>query len=269
MNYQENVDAFYDQLELNPLSSSAVALWHALLHINKKAAWITSFTVAASVLCVKSGLTDSSFKRARNELKQTGYIAFQSRKGNQSATYQMLIAVQYGPQSEPKTHLSSNMDHKATCNVDHKVNHSPDHKADPLYRQIERQNDGPTDSPATFKDIMDSWREVLRFEMKQNHIEMVSSYLDQDGMTESLILEGIERVKMADDPNMRYLWTILTNWAKAGVKTIPDLVEYEKGRADQRPPSTNVKQFPQKKQEETISERFARLKREGRIPSGG
>ncbi|WP_156914188.1 hypothetical protein [Paucisalibacillus globulus] len=45
MNYIKEINAFYDLMELEPLSASAVNLWHTLLHINNKARWMMEFTV--------------------------------------------------------------------------------------------------------------------------------------------------------------------------------------------------------------------------------
>lgn len=91
MNYLLQINAFYDRLELNPLNSSEIALWHALMSINNKAAWSNTFTVASSVLCRRSGIKDTSkssnFYKARNALTQQGFITWESRKGNQSAKY--------------------------------------------------------------------------------------------------------------------------------------------------------------------------------------
>lgn len=90
MNYIKELNAFYDWLETNSLSTSAIALWHALMHINNKAGWAEEFGVAASVLCVKTGLADRTIRNARNELKQKGRIDWSSRKGNQSAMYKII-----------------------------------------------------------------------------------------------------------------------------------------------------------------------------------
>lgn len=93
MNYIKQLNAFYDQLELNPLNSSEIALWHALMRINNKTAWSTTFTVASSTLCKYAGMKDTSksstFCNARNGLQQKGYIKWKSRKGNQAALYQL------------------------------------------------------------------------------------------------------------------------------------------------------------------------------------
>ena len=89
MNYIAEIKAFYDTLELNPLPSPAIALWHALMSIANKTGWQEEFTVAVSVLVLKSGLNAQAIKRARNRLEQDGYISWRSRGGNQAAIYQV------------------------------------------------------------------------------------------------------------------------------------------------------------------------------------
>lgn len=112
MNYLSELLAFYDRLELNPLPSPAIALWHALMSIANKTGWQQEFTVAVSVLMLKSGLNAQAIKRARNRLEQDGYITWKSRGGNQSAVYHINSLVvqnniknvpQYEPQSVPQT----------------------------------------------------------------------------------------------------------------------------------------------------------------------
>lgn len=106
------IKAFYDKLELNPLPSPDIALWHALMSIANKTGWQQEFTVAISVLMLKSGLNAQAIKRARNRLEQNGYITWRSRNGNQSAIYHINSLVvqnelknvpQSEPQSEPQT----------------------------------------------------------------------------------------------------------------------------------------------------------------------
>lgn len=90
MKYINEINAFYDWLELNELSTSAVALWCALMHINNKAAWVETFTVAESVLSIKTGLSGRGVRNARNELKQRGRIDFRSRTGGKAPTYTII-----------------------------------------------------------------------------------------------------------------------------------------------------------------------------------
>lgn len=89
MNYIAEIKAFYDRLELNPLPSPAIALWHALMSIANKTGWQQEFTVAISVLMLKSGLNAQAIKRARNRLEQDGFITWKARGGNQAAVYQI------------------------------------------------------------------------------------------------------------------------------------------------------------------------------------
>lgn len=112
MNYMAEIKAFYDRLELNPLPSPAIALWHALMAIANKTGWQQEFTVAVSVLVLKSGLNAQAIKRARNRLEQDGYITWKSRGGNQSAVYHLNSLVvqneyknvpQFVPQNEPQS----------------------------------------------------------------------------------------------------------------------------------------------------------------------
>ena len=116
MNYLAEIKAFYDRLELNPLPSPAIALWHALMSIANKTGWQQEFTVAVSVLVLKSGLNAQAIKRARNRLEQDGYITWKSRGGNLSAVYHLnSLVVQNGiknvpqcePQNEPQTEPQS------------------------------------------------------------------------------------------------------------------------------------------------------------------
>ena len=112
MNYISELKAFYDRLELNPLPSPAIALWHALMSIANKTGWQQEFTVAVSVLVLKSGLNAQAIKRARNRLEQDGFITWRSRGGNQSAIYHLNSLVvqndaenvpQYEPQNVPQS----------------------------------------------------------------------------------------------------------------------------------------------------------------------
>ena len=106
MNYLAEIKAFYDRLELNPQPNTAIALWHALMSIANKAGWPDTFTVASSVLGLRSGLNASALKRARNKLATDGFIEWKARGGNLSAQYKIksLVVQNYyknEPQSEP------------------------------------------------------------------------------------------------------------------------------------------------------------------------
>lgn len=112
MNYLAEIKAFYDRLELNPQPNTVIALWHALMSIANKAGWPDTFTVASSVLGLRSGLNASALKRARNKLATDGFIEWKARGGNLSAQYKIksLVVQNYyknEPQSEPQNEPQS------------------------------------------------------------------------------------------------------------------------------------------------------------------
>ncbi|SHG04744.1 hypothetical protein [Ornithinibacillus halophilus] len=86
--YYREVIAFYYANERDPLPTSSIALWHALLFINSNANWADDFTVSGPVLRLKAGLPLASFKRARRILIEKEYIEYQSR-GNLPGFYRM------------------------------------------------------------------------------------------------------------------------------------------------------------------------------------
>ena len=103
MNYIAEIKAFYEKLELNPQPNTAIALWHALMSIANKAGWPDTFTVASSVLGLRSGLNASALKRARNKLAMDGFIEWKSRGGNLAAQYKInSLVVQNYPKNEPQ-----------------------------------------------------------------------------------------------------------------------------------------------------------------------
>lgn len=89
MNYIKEINAFYHHQEREPLSGSAVALWYALMHMNNKTRWKNTFTSPGSVLQNKAGISASSFKRARTELVEAGYIEVASQGRNKAPIYKM------------------------------------------------------------------------------------------------------------------------------------------------------------------------------------
>lgn len=70
------------------------------MHFNNLCGWQKTFTVAASVIELKSGIKGTSFKRARDELQEKGYIHVTSRNGNQAAVYQMISQMNISTQND-------------------------------------------------------------------------------------------------------------------------------------------------------------------------
>lgn len=100
MNYLAEILAFNNWIECNSqINKSEICLWHSLMHIANGFAW-SEFTVPISKLILQSKLNKDAIYRARNKLKQLGFIDFKERGGNQYAVYKMNSVVsQYGTQN--------------------------------------------------------------------------------------------------------------------------------------------------------------------------
>lgn len=87
MNYIKQVNTFYKLLSNNPLSSNAQCLYFFLLNKNNELGWIKEFTTANSIVMGFTNLNIKALQRARNELKQKGYIDYKKGLGNNAGTY--------------------------------------------------------------------------------------------------------------------------------------------------------------------------------------
>ncbi|MBM7599047.1 hypothetical protein JOC34_001415 [Virgibacillus halotolerans] len=134
MNYIKEMNAFYNRLETNPLSASAINLWYALMHINNRAGWLEEFTVAVYVLGVKTSLSESALKRARVELQEKGYIRYRSQDGNRAAIYEIISLDVFDESNGVGDGVGStddNTNHSMDCNVGGK----PNGNASALFKQ--------------------------------------------------------------------------------------------------------------------------------------
>lgn len=91
MNYITIINSFWNLATMNPLSTGQVALFFALLHLNNNSHWTEWFQAPNQVLSVLTGMSRSGILKARNELKQKGYIDFRER-GTKSTLYKFTIA---------------------------------------------------------------------------------------------------------------------------------------------------------------------------------
>ncbi|SFD87433.1 DnaD and phage-associated domain-containing protein [Lentibacillus persicus] len=237
MNYIKEINAFYDSVDRNQLSGSAVALWHALIHINNKARWIDTFTVAAPVLRLKSGLPSSSFKRARKELQDKGYIRCTSRGNGLAPEYRMVkldsgIGVERVEQDGPRLpdqddgHAADLPDsHDAGRGVDHPQSHLTDQDADhvtaPLVKQ-KKNNTKPKNSDHTANQKAHD--DVFVF--YQNNFGRVSPYVTDALLNwvrdvgEALVLDAMKRAIERGKTNWGYVKAILQDWAAKGITTV-------------------------------------------------
>lgn len=108
MNYLMESKAFYASIELNQLSTGQIALWHALLDINNQLQWQEWFSVPNIVLQLHTGMSVQGINKARNVLKQLGYIDFKTTGNRKATKYRLLTLLGTNSSSNSSNNSSSN-----------------------------------------------------------------------------------------------------------------------------------------------------------------
>lgn len=223
INWIYEINAFYSWAETTDIKADAISLWNALMFTANKAHWKSRFNASASLLCARSGLSKSSFQRARNALSQMGRIKFYSRKGNQSAVYEIIFfsdsgVVQYGPQIE------SQMDHKSfVVQYEPQSEPQPGPQTEPQPGHILKQNkeinktttvvvppppvDGVKETSELFEKNVHPFSGLVERDMLCDLVETYGSTWVQSAIREA-IRQGVLR--------MSYIAGILKSWKARG-----------------------------------------------------
>lgn len=182
MNYILEIKAFYDWLEVNQLSTSGIALWHALMHIANKTGWQDTFTVATAVLSTKTGLEKQAIYRARAMLQNKGLISFKTRTGNQSAMYQIhsfasFKETQSNTQSDTladtQTNTQTNTQSNTLADTINKQNKTKQNETNinppnPLVGEVQQAAQGEKKTKQELKEIRNSFVFPPELEKKVN-----------------------------------------------------------------------------------------------------
>lgn len=213
MNYLKEINAFFKLQETNPVSLAAANLWHTLMHINNGIGWREKFSSPVSVLGYKASLSDSSFKRARTELVEKGYIVFESQGGRKAAIYQIISLVTSMMDHNPVRHQASNGDEEPTTGHDEvQKSNDLDHKAAPLYKQNKKKQNNTTAAHA-----INFFGENFEKGSDKTNREIMKWVGD---ISEPLVLLAMERALERNNPNWRYVKGILRDWKKKEIGTV-------------------------------------------------
>lgn len=136
MNYIKQVNAFYKFLPNNPLSSNAQCLYSYLLNKNNELGWIKEFTVSNMIVCGFTNLSRQALDRARNELKQKGYIDYKKGYSNQAGTYVIVSFVtQNDTQNDTQDDTQDNTQSGHTLCTLNKLNKTKQNKKENIQRK--------------------------------------------------------------------------------------------------------------------------------------
>ncbi|WP_458414550.1 DnaD domain protein [Schinkia sp. CFF1] len=238
MNYIKEINAFYDWLETNSISTSAIVLWHALMAINNKCGWIPEFTVATSVLEVKTGLNRRTIERARNELKQKNRINWNSRKGNQSALYKLVRF--YDAQTVVQDVVDKTLVRQEAISFDAQYVAQDDAQyvaqddAQPVaINKLNKTKLNETklslnlDVDVEPNNIWDSFFKAFGKHPTPIQIEKINSFIDQDGLSVDLVCFGLLKTGERGMP-FNYAESTFKSWKKKNILTYQQALEEQK-----------------------------------------
>jgi DnaD/phage-associated family protein len=207
LDYIREVHAFYNELEINPLSSSAISLWHALWHIRIKSGSKDKFTVPVGTLSLKSGLSDRTVSNARNELKTKDYITFQSRGGNKAALYQILSLSAY-----ISDNTSDNVSDKRSDNTSDNVSALKNLK-DITTTPTTREDHSNLKIDQVYTKVFGT---LIMTPLISEYIRQLKSKGYSDYFIKELMLETGQS---GNKPSLVYMESIANRWIKDGIKS--------------------------------------------------
>ncbi|MCP3027043.1 DnaD domain-containing protein [Halobacillus sp. A5] len=246
MNYLKELNAFNDQVDMDSLSPSAITLWFTLMQLNNKTGWKKEFTLPASVVLGKSNLPETSFKRARKELKEKGYIMYTSLGRNQAPVYEMISRV-----------IEPHVNEEAAPHADVPTDHSMDEPAVPLFKRNEmkrKETDEEGASPSN------------PHEFYQCNIGILSPFIAErithwcEELSDELVIEALQRALQHNKRFFQYSEAILNRWQSLGVKSL------QEARSEKVESRSRVRQkADQGQSKEEFDDIFEELRRERNV----
>jgi len=233
MNYIAEIKAFYDLVQVKQLSTGQIALWHALMHINNKCAWIEWFTVPNLTLELNTGLSRSGIYKARNILKQYGVIDFKAN-GTKATSYKLVSLLNSNQVSEQgKTALlnSKQVGKQDGNQVGKQVGKQDSNQVGNTLNKLNetKQNNDVDDNPQTpFEVVVKIFRESGMGEINSTIADILGFIADNHPL--ELIEEAFLIAGANHATSVRYVEKILIAWAEKGIKSKQQLELYENNR---------------------------------------
>lgn len=228
LNYINELNVFYDRLETNNLSQSAVVLWHTLMHINYKTGWKEEFAVARSVIEAKTGMKKDAYYTARNQLKTAGLIQFRAR-GNKATLFSL------SELSSEKTEASVKQTVTPTTTQTVTPTATPTFISNKDIKEVE-------------EEVKENSIKINPFTFYEQNFGMLHPFvIDQietwtKDLSDVLVVEAMKEALKKNVVNFKYCEAILRDWRSKGVKSLEDAANvqqrFKKG--------TNIRPFKQK-----------------------
>lgn len=218
MEFADEMNAFIDWLETNPLEPSAQTLWVHLLVIANKSGYPEWFAVANPLLQAKVGISEKSLTKHRNTLVQKGLIEYKNQGKQQAGKYRMNLLTEY---------LTGNftVNRGVKCTVNRGVKGAVKPSA---YKDLKDFNSSlsPSITPSHARDenyesFYAAHERAFGFPVNQFQGEQLAKYIDEDRMDEAVVVHAIERAAFKSKGyRFGFIVTILQDYLLSGIRTM-------------------------------------------------
>lgn len=225
MNYIKQLNGFFDSLLMNPLSATAQTLYVHLLDINNRCGWKERFPVANIVLQSRATLSRQQLDRARNELKQKGYIDYEKGSGNKAGIYLIVcFDTQLVTQRDTQdgTHDDTQSGHNACTYYKQKLKENSNNN----YNSACAREYDPFLSD--FDDIEVYYRQNINYSPTQRETQAISKWLSQT--CKAGVMYAIDEAVDRGARNKSYISAVVDNLERNNVKTQADLTQFVERR---------------------------------------
>ena len=244
---------FYIQQSVNPLSTGQIALWHGLVYQCNQLGWPSEFNMPNRTLETLTGLSRQGIVKARNALKQSGLIDFQTN-GVKATTYSVIdisrklsTSDSRQPSSRADDSVSNSRQHSRQRSRQHSLQgslqpgrqHSSTYtkqdetKLDKTKRQqttppvkvAERPTEESSSSSSSILDICNFWEGNGFGQLSPFTRESLVDWVDDmrkagSPEPEKLVLNALRTAVESNVRNYKYVNGILKNWESKRLLTV-------------------------------------------------
>lgn len=259
---------FYIQQSVNPLSTGQIALWHGLVYQCNQLGWPSEFNMPNRTLETLTGLSRQGIVKARNALKQSGLIDFQTN-GVKATTYSVIdisrklsTSDSRQPSSRADDSVSDSRQHSRQPSRQHSLQgslqpsrqHSSTYtkqdetKLDKTKRQqttvpvkaAERPAEEPSSSSSSILDICNFWEGNGFGQLSPFTRESLVDWVDDmrkagSSEPEKLVLNALRTAVESNVRNYKYVNGILKNWESKRLLTVTAVEANDSERKTNQP----------------------------------
>lgn len=264
---------FYIQQSVNPLSTGQIVLWHGLVYQCNQLGWPSEFNMPNRTLETLTGLSRQGIVKARNALKQSGLIDFQTN-GVKATTYSVIdisrklsTSGSRQPGSQADDSVSNSRQHSGQPSRQHSLQGSlqPSRQHSSTYTKQDetkldktkrQQTTAPvkaaerpveeSSSSSSILDICNFWEGNGFGQLSPFTRESLVDWVDDmrkagSPEPEKLVLNALRTAVESNVRNYKYVNGILKNWESKRLLTVAAVEANDSERQSNRTPHTEPK----------------------------